>query len=314
MPRFATIDNRYASIDIGTNSTKMTAAEVSGGRIDVLAEHTEITRLGRGVDATKRFSDDAVAATLDAIRRYVAEARSLGISHIAAGGTSAMRESTNGDEFRRTAAEIIGADVEVVSGPREAQLTFLGAMSDASLLQQASRVLAFDVGGGSTELIVGTRSRIERSESLDIGAVRLTERILRSDPPTSDEMATAQAQIDSVLSAFMSTQVDRIIGIGGTATTVAAMLSPRFAAIQGGEVRDRQLADLTARLASEPLEQRRSTPGLDPARADVIVAGMLIVRRIMACFDKASYVVSTRGVRYGMLLEMSEGRKEQARV
>jgi len=314
MPRFANLNNRYASIDIGTNSTKMTAAEVSGGRIDVLAEHSEITRLGRGVDATKRFSDSAVDATLDVLRRYAAEARSLGISHLAAGGTSAMREAENGDEFRTRAREIIGHDIEVISGSREAQLTFLGALSDPSLLGRARRVLAFDVGGGSTELIVGTRAAIERSQSLDVGAVRLTERVLCSDPPTASEMSDAQGAVDRMLAQFHSEQVDRIVGIGGTATTVAAMLSPRYVASQGSEVRDTQLADLLNRLASTPVEQRRSTPGLEPARADVIVAGMLIIRRIIACFGKSSYVVSTRGVRHGMLLEMSSGQGLARRV
>jgi len=310
MPRFASIDNRYATIDIGTNSTKMTAAEVSGGRIEVLSERSEITRLGRGVDATKRFSDDAVDATLRVLRDYVGEAKSLGISHLAACGTSAMRDSLNGDEFRSLAGDILGTSVEIVSGTREAQLTFLGAVSDPSLLRQAHRVLAFDVGGGSTELILGTRVRVERSQSLNIGAVRLTERFLHGDPPTASELTAASEVAEQALAQFESAPVDRIIGIGGTATTVATMIAPRIPTVQGAEIRDRQLDELLAGLSTQTVEERRKTPGLEPARADVIVAGMAIIRNIMTRFGMASFVVSTRGVRYGLLLEMSAERGE----
>jgi exopolyphosphatase/guanosine-5'-triphosphate,3'-diphosphate pyrophosphatase len=295
-------------MDIGTNSTKMTAAEVSRGQIDVLAERGEITRLGRGVDATKRFSDEAVAATLAALEDFAAEARSLGIRHIAAAGTSAMREAVNGEEFRARARAIIGCDIEIVSGAREAQLTFLGAISDPSLLAMSNRILAFDVGGGSTELILGTRDRIECSRSLNIGAVRLTERILLGDPPTAAELAASQEEIDRTLAEFARGKVDRIIGIGGTATTVAAMLSPSSAGLQGSEVVSARLDELFEHLAGMSVAERRGTPGLHAARADVIVAGMQIIKSILKYFGKQSYFVSTRGVRHGLLLEMSTSR------
>ncbi len=298
---------RFAAIDIGTNSTKMTVADVSRGAVTSVAERSEITRLGKGVDATHRLSDESMRATLDAINRFVAEARELGATKIRAGGTSAMRDADNGKEFVLEASQIIGSEVEVISGDREAQLSFAGATSDGRVVGNSSDggLLAFDVGGGSTELIIGKPGRMERFRSLNIGAVRTTERVIASDPPSPAETEAAIALIRQDMAAFEAGNVARIIGIGGTATTAATMLYPDANDVQACVVTSEHLDDLLAKLSAMTLDERRTVPGLDPKRADVIIAGILIIREILRRFDKSEFMLSLRGVRFGLLLEMA---------
>ena len=309
---------RYAAIDIGTNSVKITTADIgANGEFSIVAERSKVTRLGKSVDKTRRFEDAAVEATLQAIREFADEARQLGAERIVAGGTSAMRDAENGDEFRRRASVITGGEVEVITGDREAELTFLGAMSDARVAGQGTgNVLAFDVGGGSTELIAGQSAppKIVKSRSLDIGAVRLTERFFRTDSPSREELTQARASVNELLQQFeLPNAITRIVGIGGTAVNAASMLraernpnvdQTEAPDLQGEIISASNIDHLIDSLAILTLDERKSIPGLDPSRTDVIVAGLLIISQILHHFRQASLTLSTRGVRHGMLLEL----------
>ena len=300
---------RLAAIDIGTNSTKMTIADVDpNGSIDVIAEDSDVTRLGQGVDQTKRLSDDAMARTRLAIVRFAEAARQAGAATVLAVGTSALRDASNGSEFIAQVKQSAGVDIEVISGDREAQLAFTAVRSDAQLASSnRAPLLMFDIGGGSTELILGT-DKIDRYCSLNIGAVRLSERFLVSDPPSDDEIARASALADNELSQFAVTATTvQLVGIGGTAVNIASVM--QYAAgsapgdVHGTAVSADDVRTALARFRELPVAQRREIPGLDPKRADVIIGGALVLDRLLAHFGADQFKVGTRGVRYGLLAE-----------
>ena len=174
---------RVAAIDIGTNSVLLLIAELRDGTLVPILERAEITRLGRGVDATRTLDPDAVERTLACLASFAEDIARADVIHVAAVGTSAMRDARGGEGFRARAAEILGVEPQVISGEEEAELTFAGALSGLAL---RGPVTLFDLGGGSTEIIrgaAGATDTVERAASLDIGSVRLTERHITADPP-----------------------------------------------------------------------------------------------------------------------------------
>ncbi|MCS6899560.1 MAG: Ppx/GppA phosphatase family protein [Myxococcales bacterium] len=305
---------RVACIDIGTNSVLLLVAErAPGGEVRAVVERTAITRLGQGVDATGELAPEARERTLQCLAQYAAEAQNLGASRILAVGTSAMRDARGGTDFAREAAAVLGEAPRVISGDEEARLTFQGALSGLRLPLGPS--LVFDVGGGSTELIVGQVSReglvLERAISLDVGSVRLTERYLRSDPPDPGEIAALQAEVDRQLAAFPPAPGASLVGVAGTVTTLAAMAQEVVpydgARIHGLNLATAEVAQLARRLVLLPVEARRRLPGLEPKRADVIAAGALLVERLLRWGGWPRLVVSDRGVRWGLALEALSG-------
>ncbi len=173
-----------ASVDIGTNSVKMTVARL-GDRLEILADTTKITRLGKGVDASGRLDAEAMRRTLEALGEFAAEAKRLGAERIGAAGTSALRDAANGAEFVAEAERALGGTVEIISGDREAHLIYTAAQRDPDLsLPDAGTLAVMDIGGGSTEFVLGRNGVIVFRNSLQLGAVRLTERALPSDPPS----------------------------------------------------------------------------------------------------------------------------------
>ena len=301
---------RLAAIDIGTNSTKMTLADVGAdGTLSVVAEDSEVTRLGEGVDAAKRLKDEAVARTLDAVQRFADAARAQGATQVLAAGTSALRDASNGPEFIAQALERSGVNVEVITGDREAQLAYSAVHSDASLhLSDDLPLLVFDVGGGSTELILGRGAEVQRYKSLDAGAVRLTERFLKSDPPTEEALAQASAFADELLATFPAPELSpRIVGIGGTAVNLAAVTQrlsePDPDAVHAVVLSRSAVLSALARFRAVSLDNRREIPGLEPKRADVIIGGTLLLSRLLSYFHADQFTVSARGLRYGLLAE-----------
>ncbi|HET9957022.1 MAG TPA: Ppx/GppA phosphatase family protein [Polyangiaceae bacterium] len=308
---------RLAAIDIGTNSVLLLVAEATRGRIEVLVERAEITRLGEGVDRTGRLSEAACERTLAVLRAYAAECRSLGVERLHAVGTSAMRDAAEGREFVDAAEGILGARPEVISGRREAELTFEGALSGLSL---EGPVQVFDIGGGSTEIILGTAARagtaaesIESAVSLDIGSVRLFERCIRTEPASSEDLARVRQEIRRALAmapapAFGGT----LVGVAGTVTTLLALelglVEYDARRVHGGVMSHDALSSLASRLEKLNLEQRRAIPGLAPGRADVIVAGAAIAVEVMAWSRAREMIVSDRGVRWGILQRMARGQ------
>lgn len=297
---------RAATIDIGTNSVLLLVADSEGGALRPVLERATVTRLGEGVDRNRRLLDAACERTLACLSDYAAELRRLGVTRLDAVGTSAMRDATGGQEFVARAAGILGVAPRVIDGNEEARLTFGGALSG---LDQSGSVTVFDIGGGSTEIIVGTAGPRERSiraaVSLDIGSVRLFERHLRSDPPSAHELQLVQRDIAQALASAPKPEPHAtLVGVAGTVTQLAALeleLTAYDATRVHGYTLTRGSVDrLAARLASLDLKARRALPGMEPMRADVLVVGSAIAQAVLHWSGAAKLIVSDRGVRWGL--------------
>jgi exopolyphosphatase/guanosine-5'-triphosphate,3'-diphosphate pyrophosphatase len=307
---------RLAAIDIGTNSTKMTLADVSeSGLLSVVSEQSDVTRLGEGVDATRRLGDAAMARTLEAIIRFADAARAQGAETVLGAGTSALRDAVNGPDFIQQVREQSGVEVQIITGDREAQLAYAAVRSDASLsIPAAASLLVFDIGGGSTELILGDAKGVGRYKSLNIGAVRLTERFLKSDPPTPFELDQARQFASDAFANFPSPDAPPLIaGIGGTALNIAAvtqgLVQPDPDIVHGASLSSAEVAAALSRFSAVPQAERRSIPGLEPKRADVIVAGALILDTLLTYFHADHFLLSARGLRYGLLADYAKSQR-----
>jgi len=297
---------RLATIDIGTNTTLLLVADVEGDDVRVLDERAEITRLGRGIGADGGLGRVGIDRTLSVLAEYATIARTHEAT-IHAIGTEALRRAPNARDFLRPAAEALGGEVEVIDGDKEAALTFLAAARSFPVLATGVAVV-IDIGGGSTEIIVVENGRIGNRQSLPLGSVRLTERHIRQDPAAPSEIAAITEEIASRLVSipFPSAPVT-LIGIAGTVTTLAAMslgLQTYDPAIVHGHhltlsALDREISRL--RTSTQP--ERERIPGLDPKRADVILAGACILRQIALAANAPEILVSDRGIRWGLLYE-----------
>jgi exopolyphosphatase/guanosine-5'-triphosphate,3'-diphosphate pyrophosphatase len=302
-----------AAIDIGTNSVLLLVAEARGGGLVALREEATITRLGEGVDRTRTLAEAAIERTLACLERYAAILRELGVSSVAAVGTSAMRDAAGGDAFRRRATEILGAAPRTISGDEEAALTYEGTLVGIER-DPARPVLVFDVGGGSTEFILGEGGAITSAKSLDIGSVRLTERHVRSDPPTELEVDAVRADVQRALATLHAAPPAdaELVGVAGTVTSLLAVargVDPYDAAkVHGAHMGVAELDATVARLRGLTTSERSELPGLSPKRADVIVAGALLVREVIRWAGASEVVVSDRGVRWGLALRLADGR------
>jgi exopolyphosphatase/guanosine-5'-triphosphate,3'-diphosphate pyrophosphatase len=324
---------RVAAVDIGTNSVLLLVAERRGRDLVALVERATITRLGQGVDATRSLAPEAALRTLACLARYGEEIRALGAERVDAVGTSAMRDAAGGGAFIARARELLGVAPRVISGDEEAALTFAGALTGLAL-PPASRIV-FDLGGGSTEIIVGAPTgEVERAVSLDVGSVRLTERYIRSDPPSASELDAVRLAARAALagappppavgalaheappaSSPPSNPRPVLVGVAGTVTTLAALVREVVpydgARVHGARLTYPEVASATARLAALPLAERRRLPALDPARADVLVAGSVLVEEILAWAagpdtPPAELIASDRGVRWGLAQRLGQ--------
>ncbi len=300
---------RVAAVDIGTNSVLLLVAEAGGGGLAPVRERATVTRLGQGVDATGRLHPEAEARTLACLARYADEARELGAFPVAAVGTSALRDAEGGGPFLDRAAALLGERPRVLSGEDEARLTFAGALSGLAL---AGEVAVLDIGGGSTEWVVGTNGaggpRVRSAQSVNVGAVRLTERFVRGDPPSAAERAAVRAATLEALRPLSAAPFGgELVGVAGTVTTLAAVhlgVHPYDGArVHGARLTRAELEATLERLASLPLAERTCLPGLDPARADVIVAGGELLAAVLAWCGAEALHVSDRGVRWGLAAE-----------
>lgn len=312
------IGRRVAAIDIGTNTVLMLIAEVRDGELHAVEDHARITRLGYRVDQTRRLDDEAVARTLAVLAEYAAHIGELGVERVAAVATSAARDSQNGGEFRARASAILGADVDVAPGSREAMLTFRGALGGLGIKPGAS-VAVIDVGGGSTEVVVGrAEGSIVFAHSYNVGSVRMTERHVHADPPSP---AALDAITADVRSAYADPQPPAgpflaVVAIAGTATTYAAidleLARYEDAPPHGHRLTLDRIEAIASRLASMPLDERRRTIGLEPKRADVIVAGGIVLAQAARALGATVITVSDRGVRWGLALELADALRNDA--
>jgi exopolyphosphatase/guanosine-5'-triphosphate,3'-diphosphate pyrophosphatase len=306
----------FATIDVGTNSMKLFVGEVAEDAttetpILTLAEGLEITRLGEGLARDGRLSEAAIARNADQLCAFVNRARELGAHRIAVAGTMALRTAVNARDFVERARARCDIEVEVIEGEEEARLSFLAVSSGMGEL--AGRTCVFDTGGGSTEFMLGRERELLESFSLDIGVRAPTEEYLRHDPPLVTELAALRKSLASDLeeagrrSVSPLDQVERLVGMGGTVTTLAAVqlgmtrYDPEAirGTLLGREEIERQIA-LYARL---PLPARQEIDGLAPKRADVILAGACIVAAVLERFDKDELLVSERGLRHGLFYD-----------
>jgi len=308
---------RAATIDIGTNSVLLLVADSEGGALRPVLERATVTRLGEGVDKNRRLLPAARERTLACLSDYAQQLRTLGVSRLDAVGTSAMRDAAGGQDFVARAAAILGVAPRVIDGNEEARLTFAGALSGLpapSGTSENGKVTVFDIGGGSTEIIVGTSSattrRIAAAVSLNIGSVRLFERHVRSDPPSAEEMRNVQRDVRLALVDAPKPDEDAtLVGVAGTVTQLAALeleLTPYDSTrVHGHRLTRRSVDRLAARLASLDLAQRRALPGMEPARADVLVVGSAIAQAVLEWSGASEVVVSDRGVRWGLAEELA---------
>jgi exopolyphosphatase/guanosine-5'-triphosphate,3'-diphosphate pyrophosphatase len=306
---------RVAVVDIGTNSTRLLIADVSDGRVrSELERRSTVTRLGAGVDADGRLRDDAmerVYATLDDYRALIDAA---GAETAVAVLTSAVRDAANGPEFAGTVADRYRLEPHVLSGDDEARLTFLGATSERDP-SDGIPTLVIDIGGGSTELVIGSGHEMTFHVSTQAGVVRQTERHLQGDPPTESELDELAQDVREILAQGTPPEqrsaVKHAIAVAGTATSLAAIaqrLEPYdpekvHGYLLSADERDRILAQL----ASIPLEQRREVPGLDPSRAPTIVAGVIILTEVMGLFGLAEVEISEHDILRGAALGLAGG-------
>ncbi len=297
---------KIAALDVGTNSILMLAVEASpDGSVRPLLDLSRTTRLGRGVERNRALDPNAARLTLDTIVEFANAARAAGAGRIAAVATSVLRDAVNGDAFIAQVRERAGVELEVISGRTEAELTYL-SVARGLKLNRAGRILTVDIGGGSTELIATGPHREIVLASLEIGAVRLTERIFRHDPPSPAEQHELCATIDQALRGLnWKFRPDTMVGIGGTITTLCAIaleMEPYESARVHGHVLSRgEISRLGERLGALALAEREKIKGLPKDRADVIVAGAAILERVMEHFAAQNVVVSDHGVRWGLM-------------
>lgn len=301
-------DKRVAAIDCGTNSIRLLISDIDGDDKSDLLREMRIVRLGEGVDRTGHLSADAIGRTLVATREYAEMIATFGVTDIRFCATSAVRDADNAAELEDAIEGILGVRPIVLAGLDEARASFLGATRDLD----AGRTLVVDIGGGSTELVVGTGDEIEWSISLDIGSVRLTERFLAGDPAPVNEVAACMDHLDDVLAPVFAklAPIGSFVGVAGTVTTVAAhslgLPSYDSAAIHLARL---DLADVSAAclsLVQMSVADRRALPFMHPGRADVIGGGALILDRLVAGLplETDTLVVSERDILDGIAWDM----------
>jgi exopolyphosphatase/guanosine-5'-triphosphate,3'-diphosphate pyrophosphatase len=304
---------RFAFIDIGTNTILCLIAELgSGGQFKVLEDLAEITRLGQGVDQTGRISMEGEKRSMETLRFYLARCSDLSVDEVIAVGTSALRDAQNRNEVRQRFAEQLGSQVRVITGDEEAAYSFLAVQKGLSLAGE--ELLVIDIGGGSTEFIRGNETGVSQSVSVDIGSVRLTERFLHSDPPCSEQCDGMAAAIDQAIARLRDrwqAPALTLVGIAGTFTTLAAVEKGlgrySHSEVHGSMLTLSEVQRQVRLFQTKSLVERKRIPGLEPKRADVILAGAYLAERIMMLFHCEQVIVSDQGVRYGLLYERLTG-------
>ncbi len=307
----------YATIDVGSNSVLLhIARRLENGQFRPILDRATVTRLGEGLHATGRISEQAAERTLEELRTCAEAMRSYRVTAFAAVGTMCLRTATNAGAFIERVHASTGIPIEVISGEEEARLSYLAVASGTPGV--AGDIAVFDVGGGSTEFTFGRGDRIVRRFSLEVGAIRLLETYLREDPPTLEAFEAMTRYLHAAfapLEAVPGHQV--LVGVGGTLATMAAV-KLALAVYDGRRTHGTVLeaAEVARQVTvyrTTPLEARKRLRGMQPGRADVIVAGAAIVETVMKRLNAGRVVVSDRGLRHGLMMERFGPGREGSR-
>ncbi|MGM0471486.1 MAG: Ppx/GppA phosphatase family protein [Bacillota bacterium] len=289
-----------AAIDIGTNSTRLLIAKLDqAGQLKPVVTRLKTTRLGDGVDSNSYLKSEAIVRTVEALKEYRQLIDNYRVQEIEVVATSAVRDVDNQDEFSSQVREEAGLEVDIISGQQEAKLSYRGAVK--SLEQDLGKTnLVIDIGGGSTEFILGQEDNVIKSESVDVGAVRMIER--------KDDNSARRELIDSLLTTTISqlpNGIDRLIGVGGTITTLSAIdqqLEPYDPlAVQGSQLQLEKVQSIYTDLSQQSISQRKEVKGLQPARADIIISGVQILLSIMETLEINEIVVSDADILEGLI-------------
>lgn len=303
-----------AVVDIGTNSVKLLVAEVADGQVRPLHESSHQTRLGQGFYETHTLQAEPIRDTARAVAQFRADCAQWQPARFRIIATSAARDAQNAEELLGAVQAAAGLPVEIISGEQEADWAYLGVTSDPSL--SASSLLVLDVGGGSSEFILGRAGHRLFAESFRLGSVRLLERLALSDPPAAAELAACEREVETILQRNVRPHLApllaslgsdcQLVGTGGTSTILARIQlqldSFDRERIEGVRLTHSFLQEQKVRLWSLPLEKRRQIVGLPPNRADVILTGLVIFERVMAAFGLPTLRASTRGIRFAALM------------
>jgi exopolyphosphatase / guanosine-5'-triphosphate,3'-diphosphate pyrophosphatase len=295
---------RVAAVDLGTNSTRLLVADVEGKELHEVVRRLTITRLGEGVDGRRQLLPLPIARVRNCLADYRRELEGLGAERTLAIATSAFRDAENGEAFLGEIEWSYGFTTRLLSGVEEAAMMVRGVAAGRGALED---VLVVDIGGGSTELVHAAAGEVASATSLDVGCVRITERFLASDPPSRPELAAAAGYVRSLLPEL---DVGTAIGVAGTVTTLATLDlgDPEYDPVRthGHRVARAAVEAQLERLAGMTLEERIAAPGIEPGRAPVIVAGLAILREIVAAYDLSELEVSERDILHGAALAAAE--------
>ncbi len=305
---------RISSIDIGTNTILLLVAETDNNRITgIIHDEQVIARLGKGVDEHRFINQETFLRAADFLRSYRDTSTKLQSEKIIAVGTSALRDASNKKEFSDFILRTVGIPIEILSGNDEAEWTCRGAVVGIGALPEIFTVL--DIGGGSTEIIAAMQSQILNTVSLDIGCVRITERFLRTSPPTLQQIVETREFIRKNLEPidFVRTGLSYAVGVAGTITTLAAMklqlaqYDPKK--VHGYELHYDDILQSFDRLKGKTADAIKTIPQISAGRADIILAGVIILLEFMQAAGLEKITVSDRGLRYGIVLREIERRK-----
>ncbi len=307
--------NKKAFVDIGTNSVRMIILDDINVDCIKAEKRMQTTRIGAGVDQNKKLSDESMERTISALKTFAELAKEDGVEDIYAIATSAVRDSENKEVFLESVRETTSMDVKVISGQEEARLGFLGVskgLESSGIVKRDDHILVIDIGGGSTELIVGKNGEIDYSISLDIGAVRMCDKFVNSDPIgllDQDKMADyIRVEIKKVMTIIKEYPIKAVIGIGGTITTAGSI------ALEMDEYDRKKIHNyfvpldiihsINRELLKQTIEERKNTKGLQPARADIIPAGFLILQLLLLSLEKDGVIISEYDNLEGMYFDM----------
>ncbi len=301
---------RIAVVDIGTNSTRMLVADVEGGEVTEVERRTTVTNLGRGVEHTGTLCSDAIESVCEVIADYKARYEELDAERVMSIATSAVRDAGNGGAFIAELRERFALNARLLTGEEEAQLTYLGATAQRT---DAEAVLVFDIGGGSTEVILGQGKQVDFHISLQAGTIRHSERHLTCDPPEPHELEELADDVRAVIARALEAGTPpgevRAIAVAGTPTSLAAIeqeLDPYDPErVHGYRLGLKRIQRMLSRLAALPLAERLRVPGLHPGRAPTIVAGAVILVQAMRAFGLEEIEVSERDILHGSALSAS---------